>query len=576
MDELSGARSLAEVEVRFGSARQLTELVLGFPVSGGHATRRAIRAVGRLLQHRLGPSIAAEALTWSASVAVAVDSSVIETFLEFAVEAPGTYRPWPLGKRPVVIEAVQSLSNPSSRRRMVCELWTHTRSRLHDPESDYRRDSESGLFDERSDGCEDLAAWLRGTSSESDSMGVEAMADQSPEQQNHFIEGATEGQIDCLAQREDLFEMDVAVVGRCLLQSTRRTLHNRACPQGLRDRIRHPYDLATLELALLAGPDYFERSRVRRMVAELDAGSFRAVIAAEPTRILESLRELGVLSSDEIASGRLRHLDLQDRGICRALFGNSERQQTIEVVSEVALRHPQGEHLAWLLDDASRGAVSPIAARRLVDLGQPRIAKAAMRHLPLDLLVPSDNECAAVCGDAWLAACPGLTALERPPLPWDRLGPWPNGLQPRAAHVWYPEQLLQLESTYFKQAPGWRISLPRTAEDIRHNAKVMRNCTAGLIEDVLEGSIFLAIVHDPVGRRYNVAITREMGCFVVGDINSWANGGIEPSWIRSAFARQLNELEGFAPWENQASLCRRPTPKRDRRRSRARAARRRR
>ena len=43
LDELATTRTLGEVEVCFGSARRLSELVLGFPVSGGHATRRAIR-----------------------------------------------------------------------------------------------------------------------------------------------------------------------------------------------------------------------------------------------------------------------------------------------------------------------------------------------------------------------------------------------------------------------------------------------------------------------------------------------------------------------------------------------------
>jgi hypothetical protein len=104
----------------------------------------------------------------------------------------------------------------------------------------------------------------------------------------------------------------------------------------------------------------------------------------------------------------------------------------------------------------------------------------------------------------------------------------------------------------------------------------MRNCTAGLIDDVLEGSMFLVIVHDPEGHRYNVAVTRDKGRFAVGHINSWANGGIEPRWIRSAFTRQLNDPEESAHRGSQTGLDRHPTPKRDRRRARARAARQRR
>ena len=576
LDELSGVRTVAEVEVRFGSARQLTEEVLGFPVSGGHATRRAIRAVGRLIQHRLGPSLTAEALTWSASLASDLDSSTIEAFLEFTAESPGVYRPWRLGNPPDVIEPIRAFASPSSRRGKLCELWTHTRSNLHNPESDYQRDRQLVPFEVCNDGYDDLAAWLRDTSFEDDERVFEGMANLSPEQQRHLAENATPAEIDRLAQHVDLFEMDDEVVARCLLQSTRHTLQNPACSQEIRDRIRHPYDLATLELALLAGPECFERSRVCRMVAELDSESLRAVVAAEPTVILEGLRGLGLASADEILSGRLGQLDLQDHNVCRALFGDPETSNAIDVVSEVALRHPRAECLAWWFDDAPLGAMPAPAARRLIDLAQPSIAKAAMRHLSLDLLAPSDKECAARCGDAWLAACPGLTAWERPPLPLSRLGPGPNRSIPTAALVWYPQQLLELESTTFKQGPGWRVTLPRTADDIRHNAKVMRNCTASLIEDVLEGSLFLVIVHDPEGHRFNVAITKERDHFVVGHINSWANGRIEPPWIRTAFTRRLNGLEESAVWENQANPCRSPRPKRDRRRTRARIARQRR
>jgi hypothetical protein len=312
------------------------------------------------------------------------------------------------------------------------------------------------------------------------------------------------------------------------------------------------------------------------MLADMNSDSLQSLLAAVPVQTLETLRNLGLLSVDELLTGRLRHLDLEDRRICSAALGSVVTAETLDVIVGVALRHPQTEKLIWLLDDAPRGAVPPDAARRLIDAGRPLMAKAAMRHLPLDLLVPSDKACAAACGDVWLAACPGLSALERPGLPPDLLSERPRLPLPTATRVWYPERLRQLEMTRFKPAPGWRITLPRTTEDIRHNAKVMRNCTAGLIDDVLEGSMFLVIVHDPDGHRYNVAVTREKGRFAVGHINSWANGGIEPMWIRSAFTHHLNDPEELAPWESQTGPVRHPTPKRDRRRARARAARQRR
>ncbi len=126
LDELATARTLAEVEVRFGSARRLTELVLGFPVSGGHATRRAIRAVGRLLCHRLGPSIAVEALTWAASLSNADDTPTTEALLELAYESPGTYHASRLDNPPACVEVIRSVNRHSRRKQMLFELWTHT------------------------------------------------------------------------------------------------------------------------------------------------------------------------------------------------------------------------------------------------------------------------------------------------------------------------------------------------------------------------------------------------------------------------------------------------------------------
>lgn len=572
LDELSAVRTLAEAEARFGSARRLSELVLGFPVSGGHATRRVIRAVGQLLRHPLGPAIAAEALSWAASIADAVDASTIENFLELTVTALGTYRPWRLDDRPAALGTVASLSRAAPKRLMLFELWTHSRAHLLAPDADYRRESESTFVDQWGDTYGDLAAWLEETSDGNDPLNVAGL---SPAQQRSHIEGASAGRIDRLARYQDLFEMDEAVIGTCLLRSTRNVLTNAACPQELRDRIRHPYDLATLELALRAGIGCFERARVRRMVGQLDGASLRALVAAEPGRILESLRELGLISADQLLHGGLRGFDLQDRPINGAIFGGTDRRQAIELVTELALRHPQADALVWVLDDAPRGAVPPDAARRLVDAGSPQIARSALRHLPLALLTPSDAHCAAECGHAWLAACPGLSAVERPPLPWDCLGQW-QGPSGAATRIWYPEQLLQLEGATLTQAQGWGITLPRNADEIRHNAKVMRNCTLGLIDEILEGSTFLVIAHDPEGRRYNVAITREGRRFVVGHINSWANTGREPAWIRPAFTQVLNEGEPYPPWEDQDRPHRPRTPHRDRRRRRAQVARRRR
>jgi len=572
LDELAATRTMLEVEDQFGSARRLTELVLGFPVSGGHATRRAIRAVGRLLCHRLGPSVAAEALTWAGSLPRAVGTSTIETFLEFAEAAPGAYRPWRLDAVPLPLDRVQEIAHNRPEAQALCELWSQSRSRLLDPDPDYRQDRHPVLVEEREPDCDDLAQWLRDFTFES-CPGRRDLAELSHDEQRAFVETASNAEIEGLARYEGLFDMDISVVGACLLRSTQATLSNTACPQALRYRVRHPYDTATLELALRAGPGCFERSRVRRMLAEMDGDALQELIASAPIQTLEALRNLELLSPDEFVTGRLQDLDLEDRRICHAALGPSVTLRTINLISELARRHPRSPALAWLFDEAERGTLPPSEARHLIDTGCPVIARAAMRHLPLLDLVPSDRNHAASCGDAWLAACPGLAASERPPLPGHRLNPCSDTEHELASRIWYPEPLLRLDGTSFGQAPGWHVLIPKTVADIRRNAKIMRNCTAQMIEEILEGSVFLVIVHDPHGLRYNVAITKDRARYAVGQVNSWANGGVEPGWIRVAFTRRLNELEECPPWESDTQARRPHTPHRDRRRSQARAAR---
>jgi hypothetical protein len=394
-----------------------------------------------------------------------------------------------------------------------------------------------------------------------------------PDEQRRVVDQLRDSDIDWLARRGELFSMDENVIGSCLLRATRSTLDNEACPAGLRDRVRRPYDLATLELALRMGSGWSEPGRVRRMLAALDAESLAALVVAIPESTLGAMREVGLLSADELVTGRLRHLDLADPCTRRAVFGQRLVPETVDLVAALAIRHPQGTALVGMIDGADRGAFSPEMARRVINRGNPPIATAAMRHLPLDLLVASDCEYAVACGVAWSAACPGLAGDERPPIPEELLEDWGAGEQ-SLDRIWYPEPVRQLDGATFAEAPGWRVSLPVTVADIRHNAKVMRNCTAELVGDVADGSLFIVIVHDPTGRRYNVAVVKDGTRFSVGHVNSWSNGGIRPVWIRPAFNRRLRDGEPSPWWDELPDPGRRPTTHRDRRRARASAARR--
>jgi hypothetical protein len=572
LDDLSTASTLSEVEDRFGTARRVTESVLGYPVSGGHATRRAIRAVGRLLTHPLGPALCAEALAWAASVARTVETSTLETLLELAGDALGAYRPWRLEYPPAALDAIATLPSAASRRQALLDLWRRSRAPLHELELEYRRDTLPLVFEERDCGVDDIALWLRTCT---DHLDVGSMCDIDPAEQRRLVEAADAEELERIARSERLFDLDVSVVGTCLLRATRTTLENEACPSELRDRVRYPYDLATLELAVRAGPGCFEAARVRRMLGELGETAWRELVEAEPKKALEVLRTLGFVTADELATGRLRHLDLIDRATCLALFGSPLESATIDVAFDVMVHHPDAGELAWLLDEAPIGRLTPERARHLASAGCPPIAKAALRHLPLARLEPSDWELAMRCGVPWMAACPGRPAVERPPVPERVLEAWRPPAS-RARRIWYPPALLDLEDARFAQAPGWRVSFPRTVADIERNAKVMRNCTATMVADILDGSTFVVVVYDPQGRRYNVEVTRDRTGFVVGQVNSWKNGGIEPPWIRTAFTQRLSGRDAPSRWDEDGVPRRTATPHRDRRRALARVARRKR
>jgi hypothetical protein len=575
LDQLSTASTTQEVEGLFGTARHLTDQVLGFPVAGGHATRRAVRGVGRLVRHKLGPAVAAEALTWSASVADVIDSSTIEAFLEVAYEASGTYRPWRLDGRSMLADRLRGIDCLPSRRDVLFELWKVSRSKLADPDGDYLRQTARGYIETWSaqEAPLDLAQWLSEATWTRSALDPTTLAELDAREQLELVESATLTEVDRLAGSDELFSFDTSVVRLCLLRATRSVLLNKACSSELRDRIRYPYDMATLELALRAGAGFFEQARMRRVLAELDDESLTHLLSSVPAQLLKNLRAFGLLTTDDLVDGRFQDLDLSDRSVARAVFGDALTTANVHLFAETMLRHPQSSTILWLLDDAPRGTLPPDEARQLIDLGPSKAAVAAMRHLPLDRLRPSDAHLASKCGDAWLASCPGVPAAGRPALTPDLLPRSQSHTHGPETRIWYPPQVLQLDGASFSEAPNWRVSLPLTVADIQRNARVMRNCTAHLVGRILEGCEYLVVAHDPQGHRYNAAILKCGNRFVVGQVNSWANGGIEPSWIRTAFQSRLDDEGELSPWESPRSR-RMPTDHRDRRRKNARSSRR--
>lgn len=547
LDELSTMATVAQVEQRFGSVRALTETVLGYPVAGGHATRRAIRATGRALSHRLGPAVGAEALSWAASVIGIVDTSSIEELLESAAAAPAACRPLRLEDRHVLHQHLERFEHRPARRRALLSLFASRPSEIENPPSPPSHELyayDSIRYDP------DVVLWLAGlidndTTSFAGIPRPETVVSRifraaTPEHQLQVFEEARWEDVGALAASHVLFDLPVPIVARCLLDHPALVLGNETCPAELRSRVRHPYDEATLELALRAGRHHFENLRVRRLLSELDTRRRAEYLEAIPVAYLSALRACDLIAAEDLLTGHLSGVDLTNRELAEAALGVGRQwhhRRMPAVVIEILARHPQAEGLAWLLHETPDWDLPAGAARRLVDQGAPAIATAAMRFLDPCALEARDAAVTKRGGAYWIARCPGIPAVERPPRSpvgtHDRYPPIDN------ARFWYPSDIAAVTDEPFEEAPGWSVRLPSTPAELRRNAMLMRNCTSGFTESIQANIAYLLIVHDPEGHRFNVAIHRTQGRLAVGQINSWGNGGIEPAWLRPALKARL-------------------------------------
>jgi len=563
LDELAAMSTIDEVEHRFGTARNLAEAILGFPVSGGSASRKTVRAVGHLLQHHLGPALATEALSWAASITGAVDLSTVELFLEQAARATATHRPRRLEDRHELQAWLRSIPRPAPRRRALFDLWSaevypKPVTVLWPP-----------YFDE-----EHLEVWL---GPQQPPLLEELRAAGSDDEQLSLVRAASPSRAHAVASSPDLFELPQAVVAHFLVEHTAAVLSNPASPVGLRDRIRHPYDGATLELAIRAGQSHHHVGRVRRLLADLQPEMVAEYLSTIPAAYLAARAACGLLSADDLIDGDLRDVDLGDRQLAESVIGGGSWlvRMRIDLVVELLLRHPQAAELTWVLDRADTSMLPSGAARRLVDGAPPSIAARVFPLLPPEELRARDSSAALACGPYTAARCPGIPAASRPVRPISRRL-LDDIERDRQTAFLYPTEILALAADPYPEAPGWSVTLPAGPDDLRRNARLMHNCTAMFLDHIEDEDAYLLIVHAPDGARYNAAICNYDGTYWVGQINSWCNGGIEPEWLRPALERRLvprprigRERELFAPSRERRD-------RRDNRRRKASAARRRR
>jgi hypothetical protein len=476
LDRLAMCSNTDDVIEAFGSARTLTEEVLGFPLSGGAATRRAIRLVGVLVSHRLGPALAAEALSWAACTSKLLDPSTTERFLEDVAHAGSTYRPLEIADRLAICDQLTGRP-PAKRLATLLEMWWKPENgdrrwdlRNTDPwhVNAYQNPSEfSGeshrwaqqagtdfyrLFD-----GDDTWWWLSDPIEATVYAAPATVATRSGERQMAWFEGLpAQAKID-MASDPIVFDLDDRVVAAWLQEQPRQVLANSACPPGLLSRVKHPYDLATLELALASGR-WKSAGRVARLLQALDHDVFADLFGRYRYAIVEVLRKAGALRS--------------------------------------AL-------------DRSRGDT----------------AAAIIAELPADQLTASDIPLVLESEDGrLLITCPGIPAVIRPPqghplvtgdfIRWMwEAGPQGGGV------IWYRADILELDGQPLPFAEAWTVSLPFSLEDLKYNAGLMRNCTADYFGQ-LAGGKYLLLILERGDIRVNVGLAHDCSRWEVDELQA--------------------------------------------------------
>lgn len=598
LDALSAMTTIDEVVDVFGNARILVDAILGPPIAGGAGTRRAVRATGALLTHRLGPALAAEALSWAASAAEMVSPTGIEEFLEAAADSTVVRGPLRLDDRHVLNEHLAQGRTDAQRRRELGWWWRSRTDGISYPyEFDNDDDDQCYMFrvDPVGPACwaadappcdspEHPFCWLGPEAGPPIPTSADLFTTEDDEAQVAVFDLLNSWEQASVASDLRVFDLHESLIARCLLDHTAEVLVNPACPNGLRDRVRYPHDAATLELAVRAGAGHFEVAKVRRLLAELDDRSHEHFISELPRSYLRARQVCGLNTLEALTTGRLAGLDLSDRDTAEAALGTSDSwhwRRLPDQVVEILIHHPQAADLAWTLTGRTRGNVLADVARRLVGSAAPKVARLALRHhIPVEDLEAQDAPLALANGDYWAARCPGIPAAARPAMriptihewlglraTWrDDIEPWPSSCQDGDKPFAYPELIEDLQCPY-PEAPGWTVSLPETPAALAVNADAMRNCTRSYASDIHAGRTFILIIEGPDGQRYNAAVERSSDKngtrYRVGEVNGWANQGERPAWIAPAINARLTA--GLSTVEPPEPPVRRRRPRRRRR-----------
>lgn len=588
LDQLAAMVSADQVIAEFGSLATVVYETLGHVNSGGAGTKAAVRATGRLFQHRLGPALATEALSWAASVSQHLDPASIATFLESGASAEVVYRPIHLDHRDDLVTCFERQNTEKGKLAALTALWES----LHEPMFAMPPSNRLGNSELETDEEHDvdyLVEWLRAhldakSKHEGDAASQLQALPEDPAVQVKLFEELTEVERMRFADFSGLFDLCDEIVGQVLVEFPARVLDNPQCPQALQDRVRYPHDRATLELALSAGAGYYEAAKVRRILASLTSNEHNELLTSMPVPYLRARRRCGLATAHDLIEGPLSNVDLADRSLSEAVLGTYGawlHRSDIDNLVEVLIHHPQASELTWL---ARSIAGSHHRAQELAAKACDEIADVALTYTHGFNLTVDHAQVAIRNGDYWISRCPGIAAMDHPELHLaQEIADLEGGRQfgqddddsdyviNHDVPFSYPEAIWALQGSY-REAPGWEVSLPTNGRELVANANWMGNCTGSYVGNVLAGRAYILIVSAPNGERYNVEIRVTRGRYRVRQINSRYNGEVEPSWVRRAVQDRLHMVvrRHQVGYRVPAPIGRKATDRRDRRRARAR------
>ena len=570
--QLARCATLDDVRSRFGSARTLTEQLLGFPLNGGHATEPMVQLVGELLHHRLGPAVAAEALALLVEIQQMVPTNTIERilrrYLDVSVAAG-------LPTETELSELVGRLDEVDGRARSALAVDL---CQPQGREKYARRETTRVGWGEEIE-CDFRPSRFFGNPL---SWSGEGSAGERFDRSDDILRRFH------TAELVDLSDHDQTV--KLLWDNTDLLLYRHDCPDELRALIRHPYNEATLHLAIRAGRPFYETSRVRRMLLGAPRPSLERIAEHSLHQLAVAVMHLGLMAEQRLqwllttidsavwrqalpACGTLAAMQVAVRQALEDT--NTPPALVAALLLETPVLHARFGQVA-LLDDGLVGQLllHPEMSVRVAAAGHVHSAwpdAAAVAALSADMLAANDDgwlEGALRSDHPWVVAvavdrsaarglivepfdlvCDAIDVaprvnpdLVRASAAWQPLVAGtpavvhvrrtPNGSSRHRAYR-YPKRVLCLDGASLPGRPGWMVTVPVDRHELLANATIMGNCSGYFHQRIQEGESFLLIINGPAGQRCNAALASASRGFEIFEIKDRFNTPA-PEWMEAA------------------------------------------